>query len=149
MFAKCKDLEEAKKLFRKLAMKLHPDYGRTNELMILLQETYEICVEKLTPSTVKVKPKPKIKTTKCEFYENSFEDIYNGDTRLFIIPEIIKYAQSHKSFKTSYLESVMDFLNQNEFVTSGQYNPLVKIYYAFRMDEKNKEQETTNTTKEL
>lgn len=41
-FKDCKDQEEAKSIYRKLAMKLHPDLGGSDELMRILTNQYEI-----------------------------------------------------------------------------------------------------------
>jgi hypothetical protein len=40
----------------------------------------------------------------------------------------------YKKFDTSYVSNIADFLEENSYLTSGQYNSLVKVYTAFRMD---------------
>ena len=129
MFHKCNNINDIKKLYKRLAFRLHPDYGSDPDLMILLTESYEMAlqflnsVEKLEKETQKP-------------YQNSLEDVLIGDERLKIIDEIIEYSKLHTRFKTDYVNSIREYLEENLHITSSQYNSLVKIYYAFRMDKK-------------
>lgn len=43
-FASCKNKDEAKKLFRKLAKQYHPDHGGSKEKMIELQKQYDLFI---------------------------------------------------------------------------------------------------------
>jgi len=134
MFSKCKDEKEVKTLFRKLAMKLHPDYGGCNELMSLLKDAYDVSLEYVNSSHHKKKQTKK--TEEKRFYEKFYDDIPAGDPKLNIIIEIINYAEAHESFKIDYTESINDYLLENGYIRSSQYNALVNIYYAFAMDKK-------------
>ena len=139
MFRDCTSSEETKSLFKKLAMRLHPDYGGSNELMILLQEAYEKTLNLIEENEeISEKFKTKNKKPKDRFYEKSYENIYleDEDERLKILDEILEYSKSHPRFNTNFTHEMVLFLNDNLYLTSGQYNSLVKIYYCFRMDEK-------------
>jgi len=136
MFHKCNSLEEAKSLFRKLAMYLHPDRGGDAALMALLIETYE---NYKTYAFVENPFRNKTKEKKKE-YETSIEDIYKNDERLKIIEEILAYSKNHPRFDPSFTESIAEFLEENGFITSSQYNSLQRVYHSFRMDRKNPDQ---------
>jgi hypothetical protein len=138
MFSKCNNSQEAKVLFRKLAMRLHPDYGGSNEMMILLKDAYDAIIEYFKNEELESKKYKKKETEQKRFYEKVFEDIQSGDSRLKIIDEILDYAENNKNFKLDFTSSVVDYLEINTYITSGQYNRLVYIYYAFAMDKKGK-----------
>lgn len=144
MFSKCTDEEEVKRLFRKLAMRLHPDYGGCNELMSLLNDAYELALIFVkSKSSWEHKPKKETKQkTDKNFYETFYDDISEGDPKLKIIDEIYAYAEKNKSFKIDFTESVEDFLRENGYITSRQFNRLVYIYYAFAMDRKKNKENT-------
>jgi curved DNA-binding protein CbpA len=129
MFHRCKNEEDSKKLFRKLAMHLHPDQGGENDLMMLLKEHYQIWLA--DPDRFK-----KRKKSTSVLYEKSLEDIMHGDPRISIIDDILKYAEKHPTFNNAYTLSVRKFLNNKGHISSNQYNSLVKTYYAFKMHEK-------------
>lgn len=138
MFSKCINEQEIKALFRKLAMRLHPDYGGCNELMSLLNDSYELALEyiKSKNSWEFNKSKETSRYSGKKFYETSYEDIEEEDSRIKIIDEICTYAEKNKNFKIDFTLSVAEFLQENGFITSRQYNRLVGIYYAFEMDKK-------------
>lgn len=119
-------------------MRLHPDYGGSNELMILLNESYDAALNGI--SHRKASPSPQ-KESSGEFYENTFEAVSIDDERISIIVEIFDYANSHPSFKIDFVLSIRDYLYENGFITSGQYNKLVGIYYAFQMHRKKEKKE--------
>lgn len=134
MFSKLSSIEDCKNLFRKLSLRLHPDAGGSNELFILLQKTYEARLNSL-PKVKKSEPKKK--KEQVQAYERTFQGvIVLGDDRLKIINEIADYAASHDYFKTDFVESVIEFLDEHGFITGQQFNSLVKVYYSFRMNEK-------------
>lgn len=124
-------------------MRLHPDYGGCNELMGLLNDAYQLSLEYVNSkkSWDDKKNKDTKKTESKNFYETFYDDIYQGDKKLKIISEIYAYAETHKSFKIEFVESVKDFLHENGYITSRQFNRLVYIYYAFAMDKKKKDQQ--------
>lgn len=125
-------------------MRLHPDQGGTNELMILLQESYEFMKE--NPKSFKeliefsgILKKSSTTNQSLDKYQKSYEDIPLNDQRLEIIKEIYTYSKNNDNFNTSFVESVCEFGNKKGFITSGQYNSLVNVYYSFRMFEKDEE----------
>ena len=138
MFRDCKNIGETKVLFRKLAVKLHPDHGGEDELMILLIKCYnETCIFFESRDGQKKEKKHDKKEYKTsQKYERVLEDVEEEDPALEIINEIREYAKNHEKFKTDYLESLVEYLEENSCLTSSQYNSLVKIYYAFHMHEK-------------
>ena len=136
MFGRCKDKEECKKLFKRLAKYLHPDTGGENDLFIMLQDSYEFVVqafEDLENSKKTHRKEPKYQDLK---YTKVFENISSGDDRLEILEDIFSYQKAHPKFHSDFVNSVSDYLEENGLLTSGQYNTLVKIYYSFRMDKK-------------
>lgn len=127
MFHHCKTKEDVKKLYFKICQYLHPDKGGDPSLFSLLHESYEIALELKNISHHSKKSEGK--------YENAFDDVWKEDNaeELKIIDEIYLYANEHKKFNTDYLDSVKEYLEQNGYITSCQYNCLVKTYYAFKM----------------
>jgi hypothetical protein len=137
MFSKCKDEKEVKTLFRKLAMRLHPDYGGCNETMSLLKDAYDSSLAYVNSSHKnKAQKAPDSNPEDKKFYERVFDDVKEGDPKLRIITEIYAYAESHESFKIDTTEEINNYLEENGHITSQQYNRLVYIYYAFAMDKK-------------
>lgn len=53
MFKKCKTEKEVKSLFRKLALRLHPDHGGSADLMALLIDTYDEVLESFKSDPLK------------------------------------------------------------------------------------------------
>lgn len=136
MFEVCKSTEEVKNLFRKLARHLHPDAGGDSFLMNRLQESKEYHLWKMSLPNESTKDcETKTKDYKTEGYEESYEDIFEEDSRIEIIQDIFNYAKSHPRFCTSFVESVSDYLEKKGYITSAQYNSLVRCYYAFRMNQ--------------
>lgn len=131
MFHRCKSLDEGKALFRKLAMRLHPDYGGSNEMMILLNESKEMFdnfIQKKEPSIEKAKRKDNV-------FDKVVEDVYFQDDRLEIIDRILKFAENNKSFDPSFAAAMLQVVDDRGFLTSNQYNALVNVYYKWNMDD--------------
>jgi len=126
MFEKCLTATEVKELFRKLAKFLHPDVGGDAYLMNRLQESRDYFIS-LIENCEKLQNQQEPK------YHKSYEDVLLGDENLEIIQDILRYAQTHPKFTTNFVESVEAFLEENGYITSAQYNALVKCYYAFKM----------------
>ena len=126
MFHRSQTKAEGKSLFRKLAMRLHPDHGGDNDLMILLQETYDKFIETFDDHIVKDSPL---------VYEKVYENVESGDIRLKLLVDIMSYGEQHKKFNTDFCESILDFLDEKGYITSSQYNALLKTYFAFKMNE--------------
>lgn len=155
MFHRCKTEQEIKTLFRRVSKRLHPDLGGEHELMIILQESYEEALrsrqnasepsfDDLTREYAKSSPKQHKKESKPKkpqwepfngIYEKMTENVYAQDPRAQIIIDILLYAADHPSFKADFVISVSHFMEDAGFMTSLQYNSLVKIYYAFEMKE--------------
>lgn len=136
MFHRCDNEKQSKDLYRKLCKLLHPDHGGDNECFILLKECYDLFVEvqeQLSKDKIKAEPTKKPAGDPAKYALSDF-DILADDACLEVINEIKKYATSHSKFSLSFTESVAEYLEENGFITSAQYNKLVKIYYAFRMD---------------
>lgn len=130
MFHRCVTLSEAKNIFRRCAMKLHPDYGGDSDLMILLKECYDLFIEF---QNSKNRPEDTDKSTILK-YQKSFEDVFLNDERLEILNEIFEYSKEHPKYKVGFTLSIHEFLEEKGYITSSQYNCLVKNYYLFRMD---------------
>ena len=132
MFSNCKDKKEAIELFRKIAMRLHPDCGGSLELMAHLQRAYdnshvksnEYLYEKV--KTVEEQKNP-------QKYEYTDENIHSSDERSGIFHEMQQYADRNPSFNTKYLDSVFDAFEKTGYITGNQFNCLVKTYYSFKM----------------
>lgn len=139
MFDNIHSKEEVKRLYKKLAMFLHPDHGGDHELMILLNESYQralMFIDEVNKFD-KEEEKKKAKETKSKF-SKVYEDVFAFEVeKLKILDEMRAYAKEHKKFNSSYLESVLEYLEENKHITSNQYNALVNVYYSFRMDKSN------------
>ena len=70
MFRNCKNQEDLKSLFKKLAFRLHPDHGGSNELMILCKDCFDESLEKLA-KTAEPKKEIKIERSNYEPYEKT------------------------------------------------------------------------------
>lgn len=147
MWHRCETAEDVKKLFRRIALMVHPDKGGEADIFIMLQESYEeeILRRKARSSnpknktTYKKKEEPKKDQPKYGgLYEAVYENVYVGDERLEMLKSIFLYAKSHPNFKTEFLLSVWDFISKHSYATSGQYNGLLKAYYSFKMYESEK-----------
>lgn len=136
MFQNCKNEQEIKELYRKLAKRLHPDSGGDHSLMILLTNDYETALMlKASAGKQKADNARKKKNNKhCSYSMTSDSTIELGDTNLMIIDDILHYAEKNKSFDTKFVNSISDFLTERGYITGAQYNKLVNIYRAFRMD---------------
>lgn len=156
MFRFCKNEQETKKLFRKLSLRLHPDHGGDNELMNLLNKTYEDVKEEIALGVYDEDRNQNIENAFSAFspdeddieegirvsFEKVCEKIYKGDSDMQILDRIMEFTVQNKKFKNEFAQSVKEFFEERGFVTESQYNSLVKIYYQFCMEdyfrEKNK-----------
>jgi|ERR1700722_10881568 len=146
MWHKCTDEDQCKKLFRRLALRLHADHGGSDDLMILLKESYESKLETYLKKTkskfTKRNEKKEHKTEKTLWkpgdpFEKVIEDVDLADPMLqTLFLEIQTFSKTNKSFKIDFTESILEYALKNKYVTSNQFNALVKIYYTFRMDQK-------------
>lgn len=67
-------------------------------------------------------------------YKNATTNINLGDPALDILEELFAYAFTKEKFDQKYLNSIENFLENNGYITENQYNTLVKIYYAYRLN---------------
>ena|SRR3972149_2420541 len=126
MFHNCKTEEDAKKLFRKLCLLIHPDKGGSNELMILLNEGYEICLKSLQRTEDKFNEFCK-KQKKPENVK-----IFKGDERLSILDELFEILEDHEHFPGDFIISVSCFLENQKYITENQYNGLAGVLKDFK-----------------
>jgi hypothetical protein len=145
MFTDCKTPEEAKNLFRRLALRLHPDHGGDADLMVLLRKAYDEfirCLEMIHKGKKESPPKKDEDWIKRQEENPKYpivdKNIHAGDEILKIMDDIFEAAEHLKNFKTNYCESIYENLEKNGYLTSTQYNTLVKIYYSWRMDQPRK-----------
>ena len=133
MFHKCQTESDVKALFRKLAFYLHPDHGGDKDLFILLEETKINELKRFRISSDKMNKNSTHEKKRSYKYEEAEDDIHVGDERLEIFKEIYAFADKHKSFCTSFLNSVHDYLEERGYITCNQYNALVRLYVRFRI----------------
>jgi hypothetical protein len=133
MFQKCQTTEETKTLFRKLAKYLHPDVGGDTQLMILLQETYEMHLHSLENQKM-------IGTTESEPVYTPIW-IYKDDPRTKVVYEILKYAKYNKRFDDTFVASIKDQLEANGKISQAQLNSILKVYKGFKMEQFLKDKE--------
>lgn len=127
MFFKCKTQADCKALFRSLAKRLHPDHGGTPELMILLQEAYDIHLSKISRLDAEKRHfEPKQNTKSSSIIES-------GDERLEIFDEMGDWYLDNPKVNLDFFESVFDYYQTNNFITVKQYEALKKIYYLYHM----------------
>lgn len=122
MFHNCKTPAEAKTIFRKLCLLLHPDKGGSNELMILLNESYERFL------------KPKVKEEIYEKTQRSNSDkLFSGDPILEELIENLMDLQEEHGFASDYFISVVTFLQERKYVTKKQVEGLLGVLKNWRM----------------
>lgn len=139
MFDACKTQAESKKLYHRLAQKLHPDFGGDHDLMVILNTSYERHINLLQTWD---KCQKKAEETCENRYQKEYEDIDEGDPRLEILDEIFEYASRRPKFDPAFINSIKEFIEENGHITSSQYNRLVNVYYSFKMDKHSKKAKT-------
>jgi hypothetical protein len=100
--------------------------------MAILQDAKQHAMEGLNAYSEYVKER------KSKFYgeyEEAYEDIFKGDKRLSIFEQIKKFSKKNPRFKSDFVESVTFFLDSKGYITSNQYNGILKTYYSFKMNE--------------
>jgi len=145
VFRFCKNEQEVKKLFRKLSLRLHPDHGGDNELMNLLNKTYEDVKEDIAWGAFNENKKydfsafepdeDEIEEGVRVRFEKVCEKVYKGDSDMQILDRIMEFTVQNKKFKNEFAQSVKEFFEERGYVTEGQYNSLVKIYSQFCMED--------------
>lgn len=67
-------------------------------------------------------------------FKNVDKQIWLGDSRLSIVDELFKLNEKGIGYNYPLFHEILDFLNKNKYVTSSQYNDLVRIYYEAKDD---------------
>lgn len=148
MFSNCNS-KEVKILFRQLCHYLHPDKGGDSMLFDKLINARDLRLKELNKKEDKFEKVYEEKVYK-EYVEGEFpkefeeDKIFKGDPRLKIFDYIFKYQKISKSFKIEFTLSVHNYLLENGFCTSSQYNSLVKMYYSFNMKDRIDKEEELN-----
>ncbi len=130
MFQRCQNENDIIKLFKRLALRLHPDCGGDHDLMVLLIEHKDQAIQIHQQVFTAFEPKSN------NLYEKTEEDVHSDDERLKIIADIKEYAKTHPKFSLNFTNSIEEFLSEKGYITSSQFNVLVKTYHSFRMYEK-------------
>jgi hypothetical protein len=133
MFQYCQNEEEAKKLYHRLAKRLHPDSGGENELMILLQKDYDIALNRIKPSALAskfydadgVKPPPTPSPP-----SKPAETVPIGDQRLEFMKKLIELLKNVAVSPNvrNFIIYAFKFQSKNRFLTIQQYKALKHIY---------------------
>jgi hypothetical protein len=66
------------------------------------------------------------------YYIKKSLDIDDDELQEFLY-EIREYKRQHYEFKSAFVDSVLEFVNQEGFISANQYNILVEIYYFNNM----------------
>lgn len=110
-FASCKSKQEAKKMFRDLAKKYHPDKGGDNETMKQIIAEYEYCMKKL-PSVSDTNDSSRRDETEAQYkarISQEIKDILENISHLPLNIEVIGSwiwvsgnTYPYKSYLTAY-----------------------------------------------
>ena len=104
MWHRCKTVDDCKKLFRRLALMIHPDKGGEADIFITIQESYEM--ELINRKSKEYKP-PTYQPQE-RLYEQRYDKVHEGDPDLNILSEIEEYASTHPKFNCDYLHAMID-----------------------------------------
>lgn len=126
MFRFCKTRDELKQLYRELSKFLHPDKNGDHDLFIRLTHAYEYSLDELEGN----KPKKENKSHDMK-YNNIIYDVESEEFDIII--EIFAYAKRNKRFSLDFTNSVLEFGKKNSFITSHQYNSLIRVHSSFQM----------------
>ncbi len=156
MFQDCNSETEVKKLYRRLALLIHPDRGGDGELMVKLTKAYDRALSnapkpRSTTSQARTQPNPRPRKPPepkpqpeaprprkdGEPYTESQEgDIKNTDWRSGILLELVEFFKTKKSYTNKFINSIACYFAIRGFITSGQYNCLVRMYNEFGLNKK-------------
>lgn len=132
MFHRCQTEIEAKELFRCLAKRLHPDCGGEKELMVLLQESHDIALNLIkNPASPAQSDARNIKPPSPPASPSKpVEKVPAGDKRLEFVKDLPALLMKVEvSVKTvNFIISIIEFLNNNQFLTIEQYKTLKSVY---------------------
>ena len=133
MFFKCRTKEDVEKIYEQLSFYLHPDRGGCPMIFNLLEEAKDNMLSIIDELDADIDQKKKHQGQK---YEPQLGNIEYGDPRLEILTDHIRYKHFSPKFSIEFAESLCAYLDEKGYITSSQYNCLVKTYYAFKMWEK-------------
>ena len=68
-------------------------------------------------------------------YREQYEKVSTESEEYDLIEDMNLFASQNPDFDPSFLDSIGEFGKKNGFISSGQYNSLLKVYRAFRMHE--------------
>lgn len=129
MFRKCKTLQEAKILYRKLSLCLHPDRGGSVELMALLNDIYEEVKlsawanEILDDHFAGFKAKPRAERKKREKPAPS-PVIKKGSKESWELINDLEEFFEKPYFPKEFYNSLKSYLEKNDYLTIKQYDCL-------------------------
>lgn len=130
MFRFCRTKEEIKQLYRDLSKFLHPDKHGDHDLFIRLTHAYEFSLDDIEGKT----PKPEKKVSGMKSGDIIFDIDCSLSDDFFIVRDIFAFAKNNKKFSLDFVNSVLEFGKKNGYITSHQYNSLLKVHASFRMD---------------
>jgi len=134
MFRYCKDTQEIKQLFRKLSKLLHPDTGGDAELMSLLIRAKEDSSKNIKETT----NTPGSSVEDYDYFEQAYGPVdLSDDIPNQMIEIMVDYAKSHENFDPAFLIKMKDIYEEKGEISAGQYNALLRVFTAFRMEEWN------------
>jgi len=122
MFHKCKNREEINRIYERMKKLLINDV----DLLNILNESYEIEINHVVFQFLD-DSKGKFKRTN--------HNLHNDDWRVMeLFEEMVFYKNEYPEYNGhEFLDSVMKFCDDKEFVTQKQYNKLLEIYYRNNM----------------
>lgn len=125
MFSKITEKDEAKKLYKRLSQKLHPDFGGDHELMVLLNAAYEDWQKKDGDEEAfrPFNPFKRSGPIPTEVFEDAEE----------LINIVQEYAKEHPKFSTDFIDSIAEKYDKYGELTEGQYKAVKNIIEKFNM----------------
>lgn len=126
MFSKCQCESDVKSLFRKLALRLHPDHGGSDELTILLNEAYSKAMKR-------VKLFEPIKSPTYEQKAYGGPDIKKGDEKISILDKMGTYLFLNKGKNRQYYDMVVAFYYKNGYIRHEFYMNLHALAKQYRI----------------
>lgn len=67
-------------------------------------------------------------------YQNVNHDVSVEYEAADILDEILDFAENRIDFDATYFKSIKKQALQSRVISAAQYNSMVKVYYAFKMD---------------
>lgn len=129
MWHRCKNNEELKILYKRLAYLLHPDTRGESDLFIILQESFNSEKDRRKEfdfSAFEVSDENEIR-------KKTVDHVFQGDPRLKIISDIEEYAKKNTLYNLSFIKSIKKYLVSKGYITSSQYNSMIRIWDSWDM----------------